>query len=186
MSQKGGELVALIPGVTESPIKDRILPESPVFDEAFWVSVAEGAIRDYCDWHVAPVRESVFSLDGGRRHRLILPTLRLREVKSVLLNGREAVDRVKASESGILELHERFPCGLGSVVVKVSHGYDPDEVPSLMGVIASAASRFADSLGNVVQSQSAGGSAVSFFMGSESLLSSEKEKLDRYRLRGRA
>lgn len=178
--------MGLIPGVPATPVKDRILPAEPVFDEKFWVSVAEGAIRDYCGWHIAPIREEVFALDGGGKRRILLPTMRLREVVSVVADGREIVSRVRASESGVLELDERFPCGLSSVVVRISHGYHPEEVPSIMGVIASAASRFADSLGNIVQSQTAGGSTVTFFSGSESLLSSERLKLDPYRIRGRA
>lgn len=177
--------MALIPGVPVVPVKDRILPAQPVFDEKFWVSVAEGAIRDYCGWHVSPIREETFAVDGGGKRRILLPTMRLRQVVSVLAEGREISSRVQASESGVLELPEGFPCGLSSVVALVSHGYHPDEVPAIQGVIASAASRFADSLGNIVQSQTAGGSTVTFFSGSESLLSSEKAKLDPYRIRGR-
>lgn len=176
--------MALIPGVPVVPVKDRILPATPTFDEKFWVSVAEGAIRDYCGWHIAPIREQTFALDGGGKRRLLLPTMRLREVVSVYADGRNITSRVRASESGVIEAGERFPCGLSSVVVLISHGYNPDEVPAVQGVIASAASRFADSLGNIVQSQTAGGSTVTFFAGSESLLSSEKAKLDPYRLRG--
>lgn len=179
--------MALLPGVPATPVEDRILPAQPVLDEKFWVSVAEGAVRDYCLWHVAPIRNEVtFALDGGGQHRLLIPTMRLREVRSVVADGRDITARVRASESGLLEFDERFPCGLNSVIVVADHGYDPKEVPSVMGVIASAASRFADSLGNIVQSQTAGGSTVSYFAGSESLLASERLKLDRYRLQGRA
>lgn len=178
--------MALLPGVPASPVVDRILPAAPTFDEKFWVSVAEGAVRDFCLWHVAPVREQTFVLDGGGLSRVLLPTMRLREVLSVTSGGRDVTSRVVPSESGVLELEGGFACGLSSVVVTVSHGYDPAEVPSVQGVIASAASRFADSLGNIVQSQSAGGSAVAYFAGSESLLKSEQAKLARYRLGGRS
>lgn len=179
--------MALIPGVPETPeAPARILPETPTFDEKFWVSVAEGAVRDFCLWHVAPIREQVFALDGEGKRQILLPTMRLREVLEVRTGGRDVTAQVKASESGILELDGGFDCGLGSVVVKISHGYAPEEVPSVQGVIASAASRFADSLGNIVQSQTAGGSTVTYFAGSESLLRSEQAKLARYRLEGRA
>lgn len=178
--------MALLPGVPDTPVADRILPAKPVFDEKFWVSVAEGAVRDFCLWHVAPVREQVFSLNGEGRHQILLPTMRLREVLSVTSGGRDVTAQVKASESGVLELAGGFACGVASVLVKVSHGYHPDEVPSVQGVIASAASRFSDSLGNIVQSQTAGGSTVTYFSGSESLLRSEREKLVRYRLGGRS
>lgn len=177
--------MALLPGIPASPVLDRILPATPTFDEAFWVAAAEGAVRDYCLWHVAPVREQTFALDGGRKRRLLLPTMRLREVLSVEANGVDVTDRVKGSESGVIEMEGGFPCGLGSVLVRVSHGYDPSEVPSVQGIIASAASRFAESLGSIVQSQSAGGSSVTYFLGSEALLGSEKSKLQRYRLEGR-
>lgn len=178
--------MALIPGVSETPIVDRILPAAPKFDEKFWVAAAEGAVRDFCLWHVAPIREQVFALDGQGKTRILLPTMRLRELISITSDGRDVASLVRASESGVLELEGGFGCGIGSVVVKASHGYDPSEVPSVMGVIASAASRFADSLGNIVQSQTAGGSTVTYFSGSESLLKSEKEKLAVYRLGGRS
>lgn len=178
--------MALLPGVPATPTSDRILPAKPTFDEKFWVSVAEGAVRDFCLWHVAPIREEIFAVDGGGRSQILLPTMRLREVLSVVSGGYDVTKQVKASESGILELEGGFACGLSSVVVKISHGYDPAEVPSVQGVIASAASRFADSLGNIVQSQTAGGSTVTYFSGSESLLRSEQAKLSRYRLEGRS
>ena len=44
--------MGLIPGVPVNPVKDRILPATPVFDEKFWVSVAEGAIRDLSLIHI--------------------------------------------------------------------------------------------------------------------------------------
>lgn len=178
--------MGLVPGVNPTPVEpQRMLPDSPVFDEAFWVAAAEGAIRDYCGWHVAPIINQVFAVDGQCGRRVLLPTLRLREVTEVLSDGSNVTARVVPSEAGLLELPERFGSGLNSVIATVVHGYAPEEVPSVMAVIASAASRFSDSFGNVVQSQAAGGSSVTFFAGADALLSSERARLDPYRLKGR-
>lgn len=178
--------MALLPGVPATPITDRILPEQPQFDEAFWVAAAEGAVRAFCLWHVSPIREETFAINGDGRDEILLPTLRLREVIAVHDGGRDVTSLVTASKEGLIGLRGGFSRGLSSVVVTVKHGFDPEEVPNVQGVIASAASRFADSLGNIVQSQTVGGSTVTFFSGSESLLRSEREQLARYRLSGKS
>lgn len=175
-----------VPVVEPAPL-GRILPENPVFNEAFWVAAAEGAIRDYCGWHVAPVKTQTWSLDGQGASRVLLQTKRLLRVESVLADGRDITARVRASESGVIELRGgSFPCGLGSLVVTAEHGFYPNEVPSLMALIASVASRFSEMFGNVVAQQSAGGSSVTYISSAENLLAGDRAKLDAYRVRGRS
>lgn len=179
--------MSYIPGVpTASVTPTRILPASPTFDEAFWVAAAEGAVRDYCRWHVAPVQSQTWALDGQGQSRLLLQTGRLIRVTSVVSGGADVTEAVSASESGVIELRGRaFAHGLASVVVTAEHGYYPAEVPAVLGLIASLASRLSDMFGNVVAQQAAGGSSVTFFAGSEHLLAGERAKLDPYRLGGR-
>lgn len=183
-------MMGFIPGVpqTQPDAPERILPENPTFDEAFWVAAAEGAVRDYCLWHVAPVREQTWALDGRGQRRLLLQSKRLLRVVSCTSGGVDVTDQVVPGESGVIELRGggTFACGLQGVVVTVEHGYYPEEVPSIMGLIASLATRLSDMFGNVVQQQSAGGSSVSFFAGSEHLLSGERAKLAPYRVGGRS
>lgn len=182
--------MAYIPGVptTTPQAPARILPNPPTFDEAFWVAAAEGAIRDYCGWHVAPVKEQTWALDGRGQRRLLLQSKRLLEVTSCVSGGVDVTGRVVPGESGVIELRDggTFACGLQGVVVTAKHGYYPEEVPSIMGLIASLASRLSDSFGNIVHQQSAGGSSVTFFAGAEHLLRGEQAKLDTYRVWGRS
>lgn len=181
-----------VPGVpTEFDAAPRMLPgiDEMKFDEPFWVSAAEGAVRDYCGWHVSPILQQTFAMDGEGRSRILLDTMRLVEVVSVTVDGQDVTGRVKAAESGVLEMpNDRcgFGRGLNSVIVVAKHGYDPREVPSVVALIASLAERFSSMFGNVIQSRSAGGSSESFFAGSEALISTDRAKLEKYRLRGRS
>lgn len=182
--------MGFIPGVpvAQPTAPESILPSNPTFDTEFWTRAAEGAIRDYCLWHVAPVKQQTWALDGDGQRRLLLQTGRLLRVTSCISGGVDVTDRIVGSESGVIELRggERFASGLQGVIVSVEHGYYPEEVPSIQALIGSLATRLADMFGNIVQQQSAGGSMVSFFAGSEHLMSGERAKLDRYRLRGRS
>ena len=184
-STEGGNEMALLPGVGTPVIPARILPGTVVLDEAFWVAAAEGAVRDYCKWHVAPIREETFALDGEGQSRVLLQTGRLRELIEVTSGGRDVTAEVEPAASGVLELCTGFARGLNSVVVRAIHGYAPEEIPQVQAVIAAAASRFSDVFGNVVASQSAGGSAVSFFAGADALMASERSTLEAFRIAGR-
>lgn len=185
-STEGGMKMALLPGVGAPVVPARILPSMVVLDEAFWVAAAEGAVRDFCKWHVSPIREEIFALDGGGQTRVLLQTGRLREVVEVTSGGRDVTAEVEPSASGVLELCGGFARGLNSVVARVIHGYAPEEIPQVQAVIAAAASRFSDVFGNIVASQSAGGSAVSFFAGADALMASERSTLEAFRIGGRA
>lgn len=184
--------MSFIPGVPTSKPEldeaDRILPTNPTFDEDFWVRAAEGAIRDYCKWHVAPVRTQTWALDGRGQSRLLLQSKRLLRVTSCMSGGVDVTELVVPGESGVIELRDGgcFARGLQGVVVTAEHGYYAEEVPSVMALIASIASRLSEMFGNVVQQQSAGGSSVTFFAGAEHLLAGERSKLDAYRVWGRS
>lgn len=175
-----------IPGASVAPVvPDSIFPENPTFDTAFWVAAAENAVRNFCGWHVAPVMERVVALNGQGRTELLLPTMKLRAVERVMSGGVDVTASVEASVDGILELRGGFACGLNSVVATITDGYAVEEAPDILAIIAAAASRFADMFGNTVQSQSAGGSSVTYFSGADALLKTEQARLSPYRLRGR-
>lgn len=176
-----------IPGASVAPVvPPKILPAAPVFDTAFWVAAAENAVRNYCGWHVAPIQTRTVALNGQGRCELLLPTMKLRAVDLVMSGGIDVTARVEASAEGILELHGGFARGVNSVVATFTDGYAPEEAPDILAIIAAAASRFSSMFGNAVQSQSAGGSSVTYFAGADALLRTEQARLDQYKLRGRA
>lgn len=98
---------------------------------------ASAAVRNWCRWHIAPVLEETLTGDGGGGRLLLLPTGRLVSVLSVD-NGGEAVDAglVDFSRHGMLELSAgSFSSRLGSVAVRVRHGFDLAEVPDVAQIV---------------------------------------------------
>lgn len=53
----------------------------------FFLSAATDAVRDYCGWHVFPVKERTIIEDGPGGRELILPTLRVIDITSIVENG---------------------------------------------------------------------------------------------------
>jgi len=118
--------------------------------------IARAAARRYCGWHVTPVREDdEVTLDGPGSALLILPTLRLVELTAVTEDGVEldiATD-LSVSARGLV----RKKSGLwwsrqyGSIVVTMTHGFDPDDefnnAADFEAAVASIAER---SLGDAV------------------------------------
>lgn len=120
---------------------------------------AEGAIRDYCGWHVAPVIRETVTLDGTGRSLLKLPSMRVVEVHSVLVDGTDVTSMVRWSDMGMLE-GIRFPDRFRAVVVEMTHGFDPEDVPGVIGVLLRAAKRF--STDPTIRSQAIAGASVSY------------------------
>ncbi|ALY08855.1 head-to-tail adaptor [Arthrobacter phage Galaxy] len=98
---------------------------------------ASAGVRRYCGWHIAPVLEETLDGDGPGGRLLILPTGRLLKLLTVD-NGGEAVDpaAVDKSKSGMLELRAgAWSSRLGSVSVRVRHGYDVADVADVAQII---------------------------------------------------
>lgn len=172
-------------GVTAvSPIVSASTQVSP----AFWLNVAHGVIRDYCGWHVAPVITETLELDGGGGTTLLLPSKRVREIKSVINDGRDVTGQVKFSRrAGVLTLGSGWSCDVGSITITLEHGFRAEEVPAVAGLIVTLTQRAASGGGNVVQ-QGIGPASVRRGTGRDGgvlgapLLESEKETLAPYRL----
>lgn len=161
-----------------------------VLDPQWWVKAAQGSVRRFCGWHVAPSFTEVLRCDGYGGRMLTLPSKHVTELVRVVADGVDVTDRVgeRWSESGTVELPRGFcwPDSPGSVRVTVTHGWPVDEVPEIAGLLATVAKR-ARSQPGVVQSQSVNGASVSYLVAggaplSVPLLEIEKAMLEPYRL----
>lgn len=154
------------------------------------MKAAQAAVRRFAGWHVAPSLRETVTLDGTGHTKLLLKSGHVTEVHSVLVveSGnitRDITKSVRWSENGILE-GIRFPARFRSVVVDLTHGYDPEEVPDVLGVLERASVRAmtdprvrAQSIGSASVSMTTNGAgAVASFM----LLSDERESLAPFRL----
>jgi hypothetical protein len=171
---------------------------------------ATAAIRNYCNQFIELVEDDEITLDvrPGQR-KLFLPELPVIEVSEVVENEETltVTDHYKLGQHGILHRVGGgcWYSGIQSVTVTYSHGYDniPDDI---VGVCTRAAARAyqaglkaADAEGVPgISSKSLGDFSVAFnaegnVMAGEAvlgasaarmLLMSEKEILDKYRLKG--
>lgn len=147
-------------------------------------AAAEGAIRAYCGWHVAPVIAESIVVDGNGQSRLKLPTMRVEDVSRVEVDGVDVTSSVRWSDMGMLE-GVRFPRRFRAVKVDLSHGFEPEMVADVLGVLASAARRFESD--PRIRSQSVAGASVSYAVDggaplSHLLTGAERAALDAYRL----
>lgn len=153
---------------------------------ALAVSVG-AAVRRYCRWHIAPiVKETrIFDTNGGTL--LQLPTLKLREISSFKILGRELdVAQLEWSELGSVRVAS-LPRRFRSVEVTFTHGYDRDEVMDVVGVAAQVARMAASSPMGVIQ-ESLGSRSMTLaqlapgIAGGISLLERDLAILNAYRL----
>lgn len=144
--------------------------------EEWQLSVANGAVRSYCGWHIAPVAEETVILDGNGGTLLDLPTLRLVSLGEVRVQG-EVVADVEWSKDGTLR--GQWPDRWRSIEVTMTHGFDaPADV---LGVVLDAAARAVSSeLGG--HAETIGPFSFTASEGSTVLFAHELAVLDRYRL----
>lgn len=96
---------------------------------------AEGLVRDYCGWHIAPSRSEVLTLDGTGNRILPLPSLHVTAVASITEEGRTvALSTVDISASGYIKRDTAWSCKPGSIVVTLTHGYTPVP-PGVSGLV---------------------------------------------------
>lgn len=99
---------------------------------------ASAGIRRLCGWHIAPVLEQTFTLDGTGSRLLILPTMRLSAVLS-LSNAGTTVDdltTVDFSEHGMVTWGGGcFTSRYGQIVARIRHGFDVLDVPDVVQIV---------------------------------------------------
>lgn len=146
---------------------------------------AEQAVRRYCGWHVAPLIEEKFRLDGHGSSVVKLPTLALDEVLDVQVAGRPvALDRVQWSTNGLLRLPAPAPREFGAVVVTVRHGFE--DATDIGALVAGIRDRSTNMPAGVTRKQ-IGDVSVTYGGLDERgvrLFASEREALAPYRLEG--
>lgn len=120
------------------------------------LSQAESVVRDYCGWHIAPVREDeTHTIHDVPCDRIYLPTLRLVDVTAITLNGAPLdVDDFTWDASGWLEPNAgywQWTRG-GELVVTFTHGYE-DVPPSVERAVQAIAQRGVSNQGGIKRQQ---------------------------------
>lgn len=152
---------------------------------------ASAGVRRYCGWHIAPVLEETLRGDGPGGRLLLLPTGRLLEVLSAR-SGPDTLDlagRLDFSEHGMVELRDGggWSSRLGSVAVRVRHGWDLADVPDVAQIVKQVtANALASPMG--ATREQAGTVSISWAMtgpnvsGGLSLLQRDLEVLNHYKI----
>lgn len=160
---------------------------------------AEGLVRSYCRWHIAPSRAGeTYTLPHASRV-ILLPTLRLTQVTGIVdANGADLAGYgFTFTPAGILLRGSPAQAGIGywdawwppGTVVTFTHGY-ADVPPEVTGIVQAVAQRAVNNTGSLIsstdgpfsQTYSQTGSGESVALG---LLAGEKAVLDDYRLPSR-
>ena len=150
------------------------------------VAAATQAIRDYCGWHVAPVKEETITLDGTGTSTILLPSRLVVVVTSVKIRGEVLPETAyEWSTIGALRrLNGNWPDAYRSIEVNLKHGLTDMSV--LADVVASVAARIQVDITGMVTRQGMGTQSVSFGgriaqgAGGHGLLNTEKELLEPY------
>lgn len=165
------------------------------------------AIRNYCRQYIEYINDEI-TLDSAGGARLFLPELPVVSVDSVVEDGETLVvgDDYKLGQYGILyRVGRRWAAGVQIVTVTYSHGYSqiPDDIVAVATRAASRAYQAGlraseDDAALGVASKSLGDYSVSYgseqgggagegqmgASGARTLLLSEKDLLDKYRVKG--
>jgi hypothetical protein len=156
---------------------------------------AEGVVRAYCGWHIAPSRTVTETCPtaGGL---LFLPSLHVTAVGSVTLSDETVLttDQYEWTTEGVVRLIPGWgrdwwtPYAPAKATVEYTHGY-PTPPPEVVGVVRAVAQRATDNPRSVVQQNTgpfgvtysqAGGQALTL-----AILDTERAVLDHYRLNAR-
>ena len=147
---------------------------------------AEQAVRDYCGWHVAPVVTETVTLDAYGTARLFLPSLKVRAVDAVTVDG-TALDPsgYTWTEDGVLRRLDGalWPHRGQSVAVTLTHGHEPSEVAWIVGQVADRLEK-APNGAHVMARATVGARQLEFrpTAGMIGLLGAERDALAPYRI----
>lgn len=162
-----------------------VLPDSgnPLTDR---LEAAERMVRDYCEWHIAPVITQTLILDGSGATSLFIPSLRVLDVTECKIRGVDIdVTDLEWSADGFLRRAQGWPNRLRSVELTIEHGFA--SVPGIAEIVKEIASRAGSAVGGRTR-ESAGGVNITNALvapgvsGGVVLMGHEKAALDRYRL----
>jgi hypothetical protein len=148
---------------------------------------AEGVVRDYCGWHIAPLRAAEATLDGRGGYVITLPTLHLVDIVSITENGVAVnLEEITWSENGVVERSVQWDTKRGNIVVTFNHGH-ANVPPGVQAIVQSVAQRAVNNPGSLVRTQDGPFSDTYSQTGFNqslpiALLDAEKAILDRYRI----
>lgn len=147
---------------------------------------AEGEVRGYCGWHIAPEKQTTMVLDGPGSATLLLDTLHVTTVEAVRVDGVSlATDAYRWSTAGVItRLDGR--AWLGRVEVDLTHGHSRVP-PEVTGIVQAVAQRAVNNPGSNPRRQAGPFTDTNSQAGSNqapplALLDSEKATLSRYRI----
>lgn len=101
------------------------------------IAAATAAVRRYCGWHIAPVLEHTFTVDGAG-WQVMLPTLRLVDVLEVLQDDVTVdLDTLEWSHDGYIRGLSTYK--LRGVQVTIQHGFE--SAPDLAQIVSEVAGR---------------------------------------------
>lgn len=127
---------------------------------------AEAALSAFCGWHVAPEVTETLTVDGNGRSTLKLPTQHVTRVSAVRIDGRE-VSVVGDDGRGVIRWNDigmlqgmTFPRRFRAVQVDLTHGWAPEDLANVQGIVQAAAQRL--STDPRVRSQSVAGASVQY------------------------
>ena len=168
-------------------------------DDAARLLQAEGIVRGYCSWHIAPSRADSVTVRGNGSAVITLRSLHVTDVTSVTCDGTLLDSSNYAwSEAGVLTRlcgdgtlsHHRGGWWESEIVVEFTHGYA--EVPAeVTGIVQAIAQRAADNPGSRPRTQDGPFADTFSQIGFNQapawgLLDAEKEIASRYKLPTRA
>lgn len=156
------------------------LPAYRAGEPALLVAAAEGAVRSYCHWHIAPKRVDVeVVVDGSGGCIQPLPTMHLTDVTAITEVG-ESVDlsTVQWSQAGYLWRPTPWTSDLRGVTATITHGFDPVP-PEVNAVVLDLVELMVGARGGVTRRQVG---SVSVSIAAQTMTDLHKMVLDRYRI----
>ena len=152
-------------------------------DAEAWAAACR-AVREYCQWHVAPSVTQTLTLDGPGGSLLMLPSLRVTDVAEVTNDGTALADP-EWSASGMIRAR-RWSSRFRGVSVTLTHGYDecPEDILAVLEHMAR--NKTALETFGPAQTQSAGAFSMQMptatLAGAVGLSGQHRGILDKYRL----
>lgn len=155
-------------------------------DADMLVGAADGAVRRYCGWHIAPSVTETVTVDSTGSRTLLLPSMYVTAVTAVRDITDDTVDPVVLDgwrstvtprfRAGVLERRTCWPRGV--LEVDLAHGYA--EVPAeVQAVVLDLAEMLRNAIGGVTRRQVG---AVSAQWADEALAPQHKLVLDGYKI----
>lgn len=168
---------------------ESLLPQGQSDREQDYLNAAEGAVRAYCGWHIAPVITEDIVLDGSGANHVLLPSLQVVDITAATNAGTELDPLgLEWSEAGMVRLPGSWTSRLRGVRMTVTHGFE--SVPDVAEIVRAIAARASSAPAGVTREQ-AGQVSISFsstapgVSGGAVLMDHERLMLDRYRIFGR-